>query len=82
MSRFDLFFVIFDEKNDEEDFHIANHIVSMHRLKERALNPDFSMEDLQTYIKFCRAIKPRFTREAAMMLKDEFKRLRQNDKNV
>lgn len=27
MSRFDLFFVIFDEKRDDDDIHIANHIV-------------------------------------------------------
>jgi DNA replication licensing factor MCM6 len=46
MSRFDLFFVIFDEKRDDEDFHIANHIVSMHRLKERSLHPDISTEEL------------------------------------
>ena len=32
MSRFDLFFIIFDEKNDEEDMKIAEHIVSMHQL--------------------------------------------------
>jgi DNA replication licensing factor MCM6 len=32
MSRFDLFFVIFDEKNDVEDLRIAEHIVNMHRL--------------------------------------------------
>jgi DNA replicative helicase MCM subunit Mcm2 (Cdc46/Mcm family) len=32
MSRFDLFFVIFDEKNDEEDAAIAKHIVNLHRL--------------------------------------------------
>ena len=76
MSRFDLFFVIFDEKRDDEDYHIANHIVSMHRLKEDALHPDFSTEELQTYIKFCRAIKPKFNRESAEMLKEEFKRMR------
>ena len=46
MSRFDLFFVIFDEKKDDDDFHIALHIVNMHRLQDRALNPDFSMEQL------------------------------------
>jgi DNA replication licensing factor MCM6 len=46
MSRFDLFFVIFDEKNDEEDYNIANHLVNMHRLKERSINPDFNTEDL------------------------------------
>jgi DNA replication licensing factor MCM6 len=44
MSRFDLFFVIFDEKRDEEDFHIAQHIVNMHRLKEDSLHHDFSTE--------------------------------------
>lgn len=79
MSRFDLFFVIFDEKNDEEDFAIAKHIVNMHRLQDDALNPDFSTEQLQTYIKVCRGIKPQFTHEAAKMLKDEYKMLRKSD---
>jgi DNA replication licensing factor MCM6 len=37
MSRFDIFFVIFDEKNDDQDFHIAQHIVNMHRLRDQAL---------------------------------------------
>ena len=82
MSRFDLFFVIFDEKRDDEDFNIAQHIVAMHRLREDALKPDFSTEDMQTYIKFARTIKPRFTRESANMLKEEFKRMRQNEKNA
>lgn len=76
MSRFDLFFVIFDEKRDDEDYNIAQHIVSMHRLKEDSLHPEFSTESLQTYIKFCRTIKPKFGREAANMLKEEFKRMR------
>jgi len=58
MSRFDIFFVIFDEKNDDEDFHIAQHIVNMHRLRDDAINPDFRMEQIQTYIKFCRTINP------------------------
>lgn len=82
MSRFDLFFVMFDEKRDEEDFHIAQHIVNMHRLKEESLHPDFSTDQLQTYIKFCRTIKPKFTKEAANMLKEEYKRMRQNEKNA
>lgn len=79
MSRFDLFFVIFDEKNDEEDAAIAKHIVNLHRLQDDALCPDFSTEDLQTYIKVCRALKPQFTREAATMLKNEYKMLRRSD---
>jgi len=82
MSRFDLFFVIFDEKRDEEDFHIAQHIVNMHRLKEDSLHPEFSTEEMQTYIKFGRTIKPKFTNESAAMLKEEYKRLRQSEKNM
>lgn len=44
MSRFDLFFVIFDEKNDVEDLKIANHIVNMHRMKDDRSNSRFSKE--------------------------------------
>lgn len=80
MSRFDIFFVIFDEKNDDEDFHIAQHIVNMHRLMDDALKPDFSMEQVQTYIKFCRTIKPQFTQESAAILKEEYKSIRQREK--
>ena len=71
MSRFDIFFVIFDEKNDDEDFHIAQHIVNMHRLRDNALNPEYTMEQVQTYIKFCRTIYPQFTQESAAILRDE-----------
>jgi len=58
MSRFDLFFVVVDEKKDEDDFNIARHIVNMHRMQEAALQPEFSTADLQTYIKVCRTFKP------------------------
>jgi len=37
MSRFDLFFVIVDEKKEEEDNDIARHIINMHRLHDLAL---------------------------------------------
>ena len=37
MSRFDIFFVIFDDKNDDEDWQIAEHIVRMHRVRDAAL---------------------------------------------
>jgi DNA replication licensing factor MCM6 len=46
MSRFDLFFIVFDDKNDDEDYHIAMHLVQMHRLKEQSINKDFSTEEL------------------------------------
>ena len=46
MSRFDIFFLIFDEKNDEADFNIAHHIVNMHRSRGDAIRPEFAMEDM------------------------------------
>lgn len=76
MSRFDLFFVILDIKDEQQDFYIAQHIVNMHRLREESLHPDFSTEQLQVYIKFCRTIKPRFTRDSALILKEEYKKMR------
>lgn len=54
----------------------------MHRLKEDSLHPDFTTEQLQTYIKFCRTIKPKFTKDSANILKEEYKRMRQNEKNA
>lgn len=44
MSRFDLFFVIFDEKNDVEDLKIARHIINMHRMKDDRTNSKFTKE--------------------------------------
>lgn len=76
MSRFDLFFVIFDEKNDEEDIKIAQHIVSMHRLRDDTLNQKYTKEQLQTYIKITRQLRPQFEAESARLLKEEYKAMR------
>ena len=46
MSRFDIFFLIFDDKNDDEDYHIAQHIVNMHRLQDDALQPPFKLDEM------------------------------------
>lgn len=79
MSRFDLFFLVFDERDDRRDFEIASHIVQMHRANVQAIRSEFSTEQMQTYIKFARSIKPTFTRESAALLKNEYKRLRKLD---
>lgn len=45
MSRFDLFFVILDQKDEQEDLLIAEHIVNMHRQRENFVNESvFSKE--------------------------------------
>lgn len=51
----------------------------MHRQNVKAITSEFSTEDMQTYIKFARTIKPIFTKESAEILKSEYKRLRKLD---
>jgi DNA replication licensing factor MCM6 len=51
----------------------------MHRQNIEAITAEFSQEEMQTYIKFARHIKPQFTAESAECLKQEWKRLRKFD---
>lgn len=79
MSRFDLFFVILDECNEQVDRHLAEHIVSIHQLRDEAVEPEFSTEQLQRYIRFARTFRPEFTDEAKEVLVDKYKELRADD---
>jgi DNA replication licensing factor MCM6 len=54
MSRFDLFFVVVDERDEYLDTNIATHIVNLHRRKEEAVKPIFSQKEVLIYLKFCR----------------------------
>src|SRR5882757_5855465 len=47
MSRFDLFFVVLDECDENTDLKLARHIVNVHRLRDEAIKPEFSTEALQ-----------------------------------
>lgn len=66
MSRFDLFFVVLDDCNDVTDYNIARHIVNVHRLKDDYMEPDFSTEDLQRYIRYARTYTPKVSRGSPM----------------
>lgn len=79
MSRFDLFFVILDECNETIDRHLAEHIVNIHRLRDDAVQPEFSTEQLQRYIRFARTFKPEFSDEAKALLVEKYKELRNDD---
>ncbi len=79
MSRFDLFFVILDECNENVDRHLAEHIVNIHRLRDDAVTPEFTTEQLQRYIRFARTFKPEFTPEARALLVEKYKELRADD---
>jgi DNA replication licensing factor MCM6 len=79
MSRFDLFFVILDECNEQVDRHLAEHIVGIHQLRDEAVEPEFSTEQLQRYIRFARTFRPEFTDEARDVLVTKYKELRADD---
>lgn len=59
MSRFDLFFVVLDECNEVTDYNIARHIVNVHRLQDEFIQPEFTTEQLQNYIRYARTYKPK-----------------------
>lgn len=79
MSRFDLFFVVLDECNESVDRHLAEHIVGLHALRDSAIEPEFSTECLQRYIRFARTFRPEFTDEAKERLVTKYKELRADD---
>jgi len=79
MSRFDLFFVVLDECNEAVDTHLARHIVAIHQLRDEAVQPEFSTEELQRYIRFARLFRPIFTDEAKDRLVTRYKELRADD---
>ncbi|KAF8213889.1 mis5 protein [Mycena galopus ATCC 62051] len=79
MSRFDLFFVVLDECDEKVDLNIARHIVNVHRFQDEAINPEFSTETLQRYIRFARTFNPKLTPEAADVLVEKYRILRQDD---
>lgn len=79
MSRFDLFFVILDECNEQVDRHLAEHIVGIHQLRDAAIEPEFSTEQLQRYIRFARTFRPEFSEEAKEVLVERYRELRADD---
>ncbi|EKM59274.1 uncharacterized protein PHACADRAFT_113769 [Phanerochaete carnosa HHB-10118-sp] len=79
MSRFDLFFVVLDECDEKIDLNIAKHIVNVHRFQDDAIHPEFSTEALQRYIRYARTFNPKLTPEAADVLVEKYRSLRQDD---
>ncbi len=67
MSRFDLFFVVLDECDEKTDLNIAKHIVNVHRFQDEAINPEFSTETLQRYIRYARTFNPKVWRLSSVL---------------
>ena len=79
MSRFDLFFVILDDCNEKIDTELASHIVNLHMKRDDAIQPPFTSQQLQRYIKYAKTFKPVLTKEARKFLVDKYKILRSDD---
>lgn len=79
MSRFDLFFIVLDECNEQIDFNLASHIVNVHRFKDDAIQPEYTTEQLQRYIRYARTFKPKLSPEAQQYLVERYIDLRADD---
>ncbi|KAF3938063.1 hypothetical protein ABW19_dt0203331 [Dactylella cylindrospora] len=79
MSRFDLFFVVLDECNEQVDTNLATHIVNLHMKRDDHIRPEFTTEQLQRYIRYGKTFKPRFSEEAQKELVRRYKELRADD---
>lgn len=79
MSRFDLFFVILDDCNERIDTQLASHIVDLHMLRDEAINPPYSAEQLARYIKYAKTFKPKMSKESRDFLVSRYKELRLDD---
>lgn len=79
MSRFDLFFVVLDDYNEQVDTSLADHIVNLHMNRDAAINPPYSKEQVLRYLKYAKTFKPMLTDEAQEYLMDKYVEIRKRD---
>ena len=92
LSRFDLIFIVRDERLYERDLQIADHVLSIHAgagddagnggdaRDSSELNPEREREQkfLKRYVEYCRAMcSPRLVPKSAKLLEDQYVRYRQ-----
>ncbi|EFJ34058.1 hypothetical protein SELMODRAFT_406458 [Selaginella moellendorffii] len=68
-----------NDPDDEIDYNIARHIVSVHQKQEEALSPEFSTAELQRYIAYGKYLKPELSPEARDALVEAYVALRHGD---
>jgi len=64
MSRFDLFFILLDERNINIDEQISRHIIDNHMGMHNNDNNEEFEEELKLWLYFAKAIKPTFSQDA------------------
>jgi len=80
LSRFDLFFVVLDECDENSDYNVAKHILDVHRCEEdKAVEVPFTKEQMQRYLRFASTLHPTISKESQQTLVDCYRKLRQGD---
>ena len=86
MSRFDLFFVIYDQSNDYTDQQLCDFILKMHRngTKEQMneIKQKYDYKTLNNYFSFAKKLHPQLTIEAAEELRESYRQLRSDTNSV
>lgn len=88
LSRFDLIFIVRDERSAAKDQMIARHVLEVHRAAGAAGDVDDSEERreeefLKRYIEYCKTnCSPRLTEAAARLLSSEYVELRTEAKKA
>lgn len=91
LSRFDLIFIVRDERLYERDLQIADHVLAIHagageddgngpQSAKIDANPEREREQrfLKRYVEYCRAMcSPRLVPKSAKLLEDQYVRYRQ-----
>lgn len=80
MSRFDLYFVLIDDVNLENDRNIATHILNNHASIEdpSLVGSYFSQEQVQLYLRYVKNKVPKMTEEARETLVRKYTSIRQD----
>ena len=79
VSRFDLMFCIVDDAGDESDYKLADLILTLHREGDTAVQPPFTSEEFQLYIRFAKTLQPRLTPEAMRRIGAAYRGMRTHD---
>lgn len=79
MSRFDLFFIITDDVNEDLDRKIARQIINVHMGKEVTTKAIFSQHELKTYITFAKRLTPVLKDDAVDAIVKHYVTLRSQD---
>jgi DNA replication licensing factor MCM5 len=88
LSRFDLIFIVRDERSADKDRMIARHVLNVHRAAGNAREGDDADERreeefLKRYVEYCRThCSPRLTDAAARLLGNEYVELRAEAKRA